>query len=423
MFPSHPALAASFLLVATGLFAGCGPNDGQATPDSGAGAVDGGSDVDADFSPDAMPSVAALDTLLEDLRQDRDAALLAQSRAQGWPAPVEDGYLFVSAGSESLLAGDHDDWQGAAMNSEDDFYWLVVAAGAGNRYKFTDGGSSWVADPWSRSYQWDSEGEMSMVTPTNSHLERHFRVGDSNIAERRLRLWIPESAATHVLYAHDGQNLFNPSAFFGGWKLNESAPAALMIVGIDNSAARMSEYTHTPDNIGGGGTGGAGDDYAAYVQVTVRALVEQHYGEPATVGTMGSSLGGLIALHIADRYPGEYDFAASLSGTLGWGSIGAGGTDTMIARYLAAGYRSTAIYIDSGGNGDTCADSDGDGTNDDDETSRDNYCVTRQMQTTLVALGYTYDTDLWHWWEANALHNEAAWSARVFRPMQNFMSL
>jgi predicted alpha/beta superfamily hydrolase len=419
--PRHP-LALSFLLAASGIFAGCGP-DSQAAPDSGVDAVDAGAQVDAAISADATPTVAELDALLEDLRNDRDATLLAQSRAQGWPAPVEGGYLFVSAGSETLLAGDHEDWQGVAMNAEDDFHWLVVAVNAGNRYKFTDGGSSWVADPWSRSYQWDNEGEMSMVTPTGSHLERHFQVGDANISERQLRLWIPEAAATHVLYAHDGQNLFNPSAFFGGWKLNDSAPAALMIVGIDNSGARMSEYTHTPDNIGGGATGGTGDDYAAYVQVTVRALVEQHYGEPATVGTIGSSLGGLISLHIADRYPGEYAFAASLSGTLGWGSIGSTGTDTMIARYLSAGHRSTAIYIDSGGNGGTCADSDGDGTNDDDDSSFDNYCETRQMETALVGLGYTYDADLWHWWETDAPHNEAAWSARVFRPLQNFMSL
>jgi predicted alpha/beta superfamily hydrolase len=422
MFPPRRALAFSIALAASGAFAGCGP-DSSASPDSGTDAVDGGSELDADISADAMPSVAALDTLLAELRTDRDAALLAQSRAQGWPAPVEGGYLFVSAGGESLLAGDHEDWQGAAMNAEDDFYWLVVQVNSGNRYKFTDGGSSWVADPWSRSYQWDSEGEMSVVSPTSSHLERHFQVGDANISERRLRIWVPEASATHVLYAHDGQNLFNPNAFFGGWKLDTSAPAALMIVGIDNSSERFAEYTHTVDNLGGGEAGGGGDNYAAYVQLTVRALVEQHYGEPATVGTMGSSLGGLISLHIADRYPGEYAFAASLSGTLGWGSIGGAGADTIMSRYQSEGLRGTALYIDSGGNGDTCADSDGDGTNDDDDTSFDNYCENRQMEALLVGLGYTYNTDFWHWHELDAPHNEAAWSARVFRPMQNFMGL
>ena len=45
------------------------------------------------------------------------------------------------------------------------------------------------------------------------------------------------------------------------------------------------------------------------------------------------------------------------------------------------------------------------------------------METTLVGLGYSYDVDLWHWWETDAAHNEAAWATRVFRPMQNFMGL
>jgi predicted alpha/beta superfamily hydrolase len=422
MVSPRPSLALFALLLA--LAAGCGPSGGDGeSSDAGAAQSDGGSTSDAAATADAMPAVAALDTLLEELRSDRDTAMLEQSRAQGWPAPVEDGYLFVSTAGQSLLAGDHDDWQGMAMNAEDDFHWLVLSVDAGNRYKFTDGADSWIADPWSRAYQWDSEGEMSMVAPTASHLERHFQVSDAQMPERRVRIWVPEASATHVLYTHDGQNLFDPNAFFGGWKLNESAPAALMIVGIDNTGGRMDEYTHVADNISGGAIGGQGDAYAAFVQTTVRALVAQHYGEPATVGTMGSSLGGLISLHIADRYPGEYAFAASLSGTLGWGSIGGTGTDTIIARYLAAGHRDTAIYIDSGGNGDTCADSDGDGTNDDDATSSDNYCETRQLETVLLSLDYVYDTDLWHWWETNAGHNEQAWATRVFRPMQDFMSL
>jgi predicted alpha/beta superfamily hydrolase len=191
-----------------------------------------------------------------------------------------------------------------------------------------------------------------------------------------------------------------------------------MFVGIDNTDERMSEYTHVAQ----GSTGGNGDAYAAFVNTTVRGLVADQYGEAPTVGTMGSSLGGLISLHIADRYPGEYAFAASLSGTLGWGSMGGNVSgQTMIDRYLAAGHRDTAIYLDSGGGGDNCADLDGDGIEDDGDGS-DSYCETRQMEAILVDLGYTYDVDLWHWWQPDAPHNEAAWAARVFRPIDAFMA-
>ena len=397
-------LLSIFCLCSSAALAACGPSDDAKSADAGV-SLDGSTSEDASVSADANTEPADLDALLSKLRSDRDGAMLDQSRSHGWPAPVSGGYLFVSTQGLGLLAGDHDSWVGTEMNSENDFYWLVVDTSSGSRYKFTDG-ESWLADPWSRAYAWDSEGEMSMVAPDASHLERHFQVSDSEMQARTVRVWIPQEAPTHVLYVHDGQNLFNPNAFFGGWHLNDNAPATLLIVGIDNTDQRMSEYTHVSDSLDGTPVGGSGDQYASFINTTVRALIGSHYGEPAKVGTMGSSLGGLISLHIADRFPGEYDYAASLSGTLGWGSMG-GGTDTMIARYMAAGHRDTALYIDSGGN-DSCTD---------------NYCEARQMETVLVDLGYQYDVDLWHWWEPNAPHNEAAWAARVFRPVQNFMGL
>jgi len=421
LFSSRPQLLA--IVIASMVSAACGPAS-NSSADGGPNADGGPSGADARpvSEPDAMPSVADLDALLDDLRSDRDAAMLAQSRESGWPTAVVGGFLFVSTEGLPLVAGDFDDFQGTAMTQEDDFYWVVLDVPAGTRYKFTDGASDYRPDPWSRAYQWDDQGLMSMRAPAAAHLERHFAVGNAatEIAERTVRIWMPATAPTHLLYAHDGQNLFNPYASFGGWQLNTTAPDGLMIVGIDNTAERFAEYTHTGDL---GSSTSKGDAYAAYVQETVRPLIREHYGEPEKVGTMGSSLGGLIALHIADRYPGEYAFAASLSGTLGWGSIDGQGTDTMIARYQAAGHRTTALYIDSGGNGDTCADTDGDGTNDDDATSFDNYCETRQMESVLVGLSYQYDIDLWHWHEPGAQHNEASWAARVFRPLQDFMSL
>ncbi len=127
--------------------------------------------------------------------------------------------------------------------------------------------------------------------------------------------------------------------------------------------------------------------------------------------------------NIAARYPGAYDYAASLSGTMGWGSIGAGITnETMIERYAAAGHGATALYLDSGGGG-TCVDNDGDGIEDDDPTGADNYCENKQLESVLYSLGYVANVDVWHWWEPDALHNEAAWAARVWRPLDHFASL
>lgn len=363
-----------------------------------------------------------MDVLLAALRADADAALLDLSMGGGWPRAVDGGYLFVTTepGAWSL-AGDFEGWVGLPMTEDAGFSWIVAEVSEPTGYKFTNG-TAWNADPWSREYTYDEFGEISLFLTEDAHLERLFAIDDSAVGPRTVRAWVPAEPATHVLYVHDGQNLFDPAAFWGGWHLQDSAPAAMLLVGLDNTAARMDEYTHVPDLLDGTRYGGDGDAYAAYLQDTVRPLVADTWGEPATVGVMGSSLGGLISFHVADRYPGEFAFAASLSGTMGWGSIGAD-NETMIARYAAAGHRDTALYLDSGGAGTTCADSDGDGTNDDDLEADDNYCENLQLRDVLEAQGYTFDTDLWHWHEAGAEHNEAAWAERVWRPLEIFAGL
>ena len=35
---------------------------------------------------------------------------------------------------------------------------------------------------------------------------------------------------THALYAHDGQNLFDPGAFFGGWQLEKTLPPKMLLI-------------------------------------------------------------------------------------------------------------------------------------------------------------------------------------------------
>ena len=138
---------------------------------------------------------------------------------------------------------------------------------------------------------------------------------------------------------------------------------------------------------------------------------------------MGSSLGGLIALTTVMEQPQEWDYAASLSGTVGWGSL-ALSNDTVMERYVAMGWFGVPIYLDSGGSGGSgCVDSDADGIQDDTHDASDNYCENRQMADALAEAGWTWQSSLWHWHESGAQHNEAAWAARVYRPVQIFEAL
>ena len=355
--------------------------------------------------------------------------IAAVAASDGWPIETQSDWIFVRANGGQgpySLAGDHDEWAGETMQLENGFWWIRVdiAQPAGSRYKFIDGLGEFAADPRSRRYGYDEFGEFSLVDAPGTHLERFFDVTDGAVTPRTVRVRVPAAAATHHLYVHDGQNLFDPGAFYGGWQLDATLGPNTLAIGIDNTPARMDEYTHVADDIGSGAVGGDGDEYADFVQEHVRPMIEARYGTPQRTGTMGSSLGGLIAFHLAMRHAGEYDFAASLSGTMGWGSLDpAIHNPTMIEREIAAGHGTTKLYLDSGGDqGSGCVDSDNDGINDDGDDG-DNYCVNRQLADALPGVGYTYDVDLWHWHEPGASHDEAAWAARVFRPLAIFEAL
>jgi predicted alpha/beta superfamily hydrolase len=421
-------LSSLFLLLASA----CGPGDGEpsggttTTGSSAGGAAGTGGSPSTDTSSSVSTGgamVGDLDTILTELRADTAGALTKHAGESGWPVPVAGGYLFVNTDMTlGFAAGDHDSWAGTAMKADAGFLWVVIDVPVGEHYKFTDK-TTFQADPWARSYLYDANGEISLVAPTDAHLDRWPAIGDAKLQPRTLRVWVPKDPIKHELYVHDGQNLFDPGAFFGGWHLQDTVPPGMLLVGIDNTSDRMDEYTHVPDVISGQSLGGKGDLYADFLENTVRPLIKKQYGEPGPVGVMGSSLGGLISFHIADHQPGQYAFAASMSGTMGWGSIGAGiHNETLIERYGKHGHQTTVLYLDSGGEG-PCVDSDGDGIQDDSATAGDNYCENAQLRDVLYGVGYTKDQDFFYGYTPGAMHNEAAWAARAYLPFQIFDAL
>jgi len=349
----------------------------------------------------------------------------------GFPVQTSTGtFLFacLCGDGDWSLAGDHDGWAGTSLSRQGDLWWadVDIPSPDGSLYKFVDSidntDATWIADPLARRYGYDDYGEYSLVRATAAHLERWLDVGGQGLDPRELRVWLPDGGSfTHALYAQDGQNLFDPSASWGGWRLQDSLPDDVMVVGIDNTAARMDEYTHTTDQLDGVTYGGLGDAYADLLTDIIRPKIEAAYGTADVNGVMGSSLGGLISATIGYRHPESWDMVISMSGTMGWGSIELH-NQTMPELWQAAGHGDVPIYIDSGGSGD-CYDSDGDGVPDDDPTASDNYCENAWMAELLAGVGYEWDIDLWHWHEPGAEHNEAAWADRVWRPLDLFASL
>jgi alpha-glucosidase len=130
---------------------------------------------------------------------------------------------------------------------------------------------------------------------------------------RRIWLYLPRSYSTDlnrrypVLYAHDGQNLFDRATSFSGeWCMDESLdnlPQELIVVGIDNGGSeRINELTPFPNEEYGGGQA---DDYLDFIVRKLRPYINSRFRtkpERENTAILGSSLGGLCSFYAAVRH-------------------------------------------------------------------------------------------------------------------------
>ncbi|MGJ8652805.1 MAG: alpha/beta hydrolase-fold protein [Opitutaceae bacterium] len=132
------------------------------------------------------------------------------------------------------------------------------------------------------------------------------------ILERNIKIYLPRGYDSHptkrypVLYMHDGQNVFSPGGAFGSWDVDLTANAEIqmgrvrecIIVAIDNTADRLSEYLSPTDNFNGDGRC---DDYADFVINNVRPTLDVNYrtlNDPSNTLLMGSSFGGIATIYM-----------------------------------------------------------------------------------------------------------------------------
>ncbi len=272
------------------------------------------------------------------------------------------------------MAGDWNGWDGVAAPlvqpvSNFPFYYLIVALSppsSRSLYKFVRDGESWFSEPWARRIGWDEYGLHSILNPGEgrSHLQvwPFFSDPAGVLEPRTLTIYVPPDSGDTplpVLYAHDGQNLFDPEANWGGWRAQGAADAAIASgevqpfypVGVAHTEARFDEYTHTPDDIGEV-VGGNADAYVALLADAIKPWMDTTFPTlpgPEDTSVMGSSLGGLVSLLAIQRRPETFSAAASLSGTLGWGSIGLD-NPTLMDLYVSEGAPlGTRLYLDRGG--------------------------------------------------------------------------
>ena len=169
------------------------------------------------------------------------------------------------------------------------------------------------------------------LRPSTAHsnvsvLEEKFII-DGLDRERLIRIYLPENYKESderypVLYAHDGQNLFDDSTSYSGeWGLDEAlnqlateSDFKLIVVGIDNGGEyRMNELSpwENDDYLPA-----QGEEYMSFIVEQVKPYIDQHFrtlSDRENTGIMGSSMGGLISHYAIYRYPTVFSKAIIFS--------------------------------------------------------------------------------------------------------------
>ncbi|MEP7000895.1 MAG: alpha/beta hydrolase-fold protein [bacterium] len=205
-----------------------------------------------------------------------------------------------------------------------------------------------------------------------------------------------------VLYLHDGQNVFDRATSFGEeWHVDESAQdlitageiEPLIIVGIYNTGEhRLDEYTPTPESKNG--RGGHADDYGRMLVEELKPFIDRTYKTLPGAGNTaigGSSLGGLVTMHLGLGYPMAFSKLAVLSPSVWWDS-------RVILREVESlpAKLPLRIWLDAG-----------------TAEGVDTLDNVRALRDALVAKGWTIGDDLAYLEAQGGEHNEQSWGARV----------
>ncbi len=338
-----------------------------------------------------------------------------------------DGRALFRTEMPIAIAGTFDDWSTSALVTKPVCDSSLVAAvgdvpSGYHTYKLA-AGTTWSLDPTNPAFAYDdyagnADGKNSVLNTPDSgrgHLVALDRACSAALGNcRDVTAYLPPGynapdARTYpVLFMHDGKNVWDDhDCCFGhtGWEVNVTLDAEIaagrvapvIVIAADQTAQRNDEYGLSPEQM------------TAFMTFQVEELQPHALAKVRGDGHVfvaGSSLGGLVSMELALRYPQTYDGAASLSGAF-WPGMEDG---TALRDHLPAmGKQPLALYIDSGGS----LDSNSDGAAD-----------TAEIRDLLVGLGWQRadspdctagPSAVCYHLEPGATHDELAWKARAWR--------
>lgn len=185
------------------------------------------------------------------------------------------------------------------------------------------------------------EGKELLNLPDGHQLIRYVLPEAGSLQGRYVDVWLPQGVSPDqklgVIYAHDGQNLFDPATAYGGetWNLHQTVQqliengqiAPCMIVGIWNSSARFEEYLPSPAFVGLSQARRTqlqkersgvpkSDEYLRWLVSELKPFIDQQFpvhSDPKHTVIIGSSMGGLISSYALAKHPDVFGGAGCLS--------------------------------------------------------------------------------------------------------------
>ena len=134
-----------------------------------------------------------------------------------------------------------------------------------------------------------------------------------------------------VMYLQDGQNLFDAHTAFGGvpWGIDEVAERLaragecwpVILVGVANTPDRHREYGTIELATKKGKRSDFSRKYGRCLVEEIKPFIDKTYrtlSGPHDTAIAGSSLGGLISLHLAQWYPDVFGLCCAMSPSLWW---------------------------------------------------------------------------------------------------------
>lgn len=219
-----------------------------------------------------------------------------------------------------------------------------------------------------------------------------------------------------VLYMNDGQNIFDSETSFTGvaWGCGETAERVtrcqqakpVIIVGISNTPDRNREYAPREHSSKKGPYADLSRRYGRCLVEEVKPFVDAQYrtlADPGQTGIGGSSLGGLISLHLSQWYPDVFGLCAALSPSLWF-------DHEYFLRTLNASpgwLEQVKIWLDVGGN-------EGFTKNVQVNTAK----RVRRLASILKMHGRVEGKDFQYLEVPEGTHHESAWAARFDHVMK-----